>query len=259
MSFVRYEIHGNVAEILLDHAPLNTLTETMVDELLAALQSAANDEDVRAVILGSAVPRTFCAGLDLVALVGSAGARVQSLLDKLYVHLYEAQFHLGKPSLAVVAGAARGGGMTIAISCNMIIAGRSATFGYPEINVGVVPAIHYAHLPRVIGRYRAFDLLFTGRSFGADEAAALGLVSRVVDDAAVHDEAQRAASVLASKPPEAVKFGRAIFMHENDAGLRESIAAAARNFCTVVSREEAHEGIRAFLEKRPPRWQQHED
>lgn len=255
MNFVRYERRGNCAEILLDHAPLNTLTEPMVDELLDALQRAADNTGVRAVILASAVPGMFCAGLDLAALDACSDAQVQTLLDKLYVRLYDVQFNLGKPSLAAVAGAARGGGMTLAISCNMIVAGRAATFGYPEIDVGVIPAIHYAHLPRVIGRYRAFDLLFTGRSFGADEAAALGLVSRVVDDAAVLDDARRTAAVLASKPPAAVTFGRAIFMDENDRGLRESVAAAARNFCTIVRTEEAREGIRAFLEKRPPRWQ----
>src|SRR5207247_6880711 len=98
-------------------------------------------------------------------------ADVRGLLDKLYVELAEVQYNLGKPSIAAVGGAARGGGMTLAISCDVLIAGESATFGYPEIDLGLVPALHFVHLPRIVGRHRAFELLFSGRSFGADEAA----------------------------------------------------------------------------------------
>ena len=87
------------------------------------------------------------------------------------------------------AGAARGGGMSLAISCDMIVAADNATFGYPEIEIGLLPAIHYTHLPRIVGRYRAFDLLFTGRAFGAHEALDIGLISRSVPEAKVMEEA----------------------------------------------------------------------
>src|SRR6185437_16354996 len=140
-------------------------------------ETAGKDAAVRAVLLTSAIPGRFCAGLDLGILVGKSDSKVRAFLQELYVRLHDAQYNLGKPSIAAVTGAARGGGMTLAISCDVIIAGAGATFGYPEIDVGVIPAIHFAHLPRIVGRHRAFDLLFTGRTFGADEAAALGLVS----------------------------------------------------------------------------------
>src|SRR3546814_10187069 len=109
----------------------------------------------------------------------------RDFLNKLYIALADMQHALGKPSIAAVGGAARAGGMTLSISCNVIIAGRSATFGYPEIDVGIIPAIHFIHLPAIVGRHRAFEILFSGRAFGADEAAELGLVSKVVDDDAV--------------------------------------------------------------------------
>ena len=254
MSFIHYDVRDRVAEILLDHAPANALTEPMIDELLAALARAASDSTARAVIIGSALPRCFCAGLDLKVLAAANDAQVHALVEKLYVRLTDAQFHLGKPSIAAVTGAARGGGMTIAISCDMIVAGRSASFGYPEIDVGLIPAIHYAHLPRVVGRHRAFDLLFTAHSFSTEEAASLGLVSRIADDSAVLDEARRVAQVLAAKPPETMKLARAAFMNANYRDYRRSIAIAVENFCMAASTGEAREGIKAFIEKRAPDW-----
>ncbi len=252
MSSVRYEIFDHVAEIALEHAPVNALTEPMLDEILVALARAAADRQVRAVILRSNLALYFCAGLNLQVVERATNAQVRVLVEKLYLRLCDAQFDLGKPSIAAVNGSARGGGVTMAISCDLIIAGRSATFGYPEIDVGLIPAIHYAHLPRIVGRYRAFDLLFTARSFGADEAAALGLVSRVVDDSELLAQARELGQVLAAKPPEALKMGRAAFRRENDTDYRRSVEAAVDNFCAVASTEQARERIKAFVERRKP-------
>ena len=251
---IDYQVHDAVAEIVLDHAPVNALTPPMVAALIAALQRAAADEAVRAVLLRSAVPRRFCAGLDLTALVGAEPDALRTLLDDLYTNLHEAQRQLGKPSIAVVNGAARGGGMTVAISCDMILAGRSASFGYPEIDRGVLPAIHFHHLHRIVGRYRSFELLFTGRDFGADEAERLGLVNRVVDDEALLDEARALARLLAGKPAGAVKRGRAAFYDAHDQGWRIGVAHAVETFCASAVSAEGREGVAAFSEKRAPRW-----
>jgi len=254
MPLVNYEVRNRIAEIALNRPPVNALTEPMLDELLAALAAAAADPLVRAVILRSNVAQRFCAGLNLEAVDSGTSTDLRALVEKLYLRVCDAQRDLSKPSIAVVSGAARGGGMTLAISCDLILAGRSATFGYPEIDVGLIPAIHYAHLPRIVGRYRAFDLLFTGRSFGADEAAALGLVSRVVEDERVLDQARALAQVFAAKPAEILELGRDAFRRENDMDYRVSVAAAVDDFCAVASTEPAREGVRAFLEKRKPEW-----
>lgn len=255
---IHYTVRAGAAEITLDHGPVNALTEAMVGELLAALRRAAADDTAGAVILASAVPRRFCAGLDLSVLAGAAPEAIRSLLDKLYVQLCDAQAALGKPSIAAVSGAARGGGMTLAISCDILLASRSASFGYPEIDIGVLPAIHFTHLPRIVGRHRAFELLFTGRSFGAEEAQALGLVSRVVDDgeggSGVLDEARRLAQVLCGKSRMAMRMGRDAFYAATDHGYREGVAAAAQTFCAVATSADGREGVSAFAQKRPPRW-----
>ena len=254
MTLVKYEVRDRVAEIALDHGPVNALTELMLDQLLAALKRAADDPLIRAVILRSDLARRFCAGLELRTVSRMANADLRALVEKLYVGLYDAQSRLGKPSIAAVNGTARGGGMTLAISCDLIVAARSATFGYPEIDVGLIPAIHYAHLPRIVGRYRAFDLLFTGRAFDAIEAASLGLVSRVVDDAEVLDRTRELARQLAAKPEAVLAMGRAAFRQENDGAYRAAVARAVDNFCAVAATEQAREGVSAFIEKRKPDW-----
>ncbi len=181
MSLFSYEVHNRVAEILFNNPPVNALTEAMLRDFLDALERAARDPEVRAVIIGSRVPGRFSAGLDLTAVHQGAHQKVRALLDRLYVRMTEVQFQMGKPTIAAVGGTARGGGMTIAISCDMIVASSDATFGYPEIDAGVLPSIHFTHLPRIVGKHRAFELLFTGRAFDAQEAQSLGLVSRLTE------------------------------------------------------------------------------
>src|ERR1700682_5157734 len=129
---VRYDVANGIARITLNRPPVNALDLDMVKGVVAALENAAKDEDARAVVLTSAVPDRFCAGLDLKILLGKSETKVRSFLQELYIRLHDAQYNLGKPSIAAVAGAARGGGMTLAISCDVILAGARATFGYPE-------------------------------------------------------------------------------------------------------------------------------
>lgn len=144
--------------------------------------------------------------------------------------------------------------MTLAISCDVIVAGHAASFGYPEIAIGVLPAIHFAQLPRIVGRHRAFELLFSGRSFGAQEAFDLGLIGEIVPDGE-HDAAALAlAKTFAAKSPAIMRLGRAAFMRQNDNDERRRIAEAVEDFCNAVVTPAAQEGIRAFIEKRPPNW-----
>jgi enoyl-CoA hydratase/carnithine racemase len=247
---IRYEVSNGIARIVLNRPPVNALDLDMIRGVVAALETAAKDAGVRAVVLTSAVPNRFCAGLDLKILLGKSDTKIRAFLQELYIRLHDVQYNLGKPSIAAVSGAARGGGMTLAISCDVIIAGAGATFGYPEIDVGVIPAIHFAHLPRIVGRHRAFELLFSGRSFAAEEAQHLGLVSRIVPDAEVASAASALAETFARKSPTIMRLGRAAFMRQNDLDYRRSIANAVEDFCNVAMTDAAQEGLRAFVDKR---------
>src|SRR6516164_6751697 len=191
---IAYDVSDAIAVVTLARLPVNALDLAAVHALIAALNRAAADENVRAVVLASGVPKRFCAGLDIGGLIGKSTDEIRAFLQSLYIDLFDAQYQLGKPSIAAVNGAARGGGMTMAVSCDVVLASESASFGYPEIDLGVLPAIHFVHLPRIIGRHRAFELLFTGRAFDAAEAARLGIINRVVADATLENEAFKLAA-----------------------------------------------------------------
>src|SRR6201993_1800517 len=250
---IRYEVTGGIACIKLARPPVNAFDLAMVRGVIAALDRAAADDAVRAFVIASALPKVFCAGLDITALAGRSPDDIRALVHALYVGLFDAQNRLGKPSIAAVNGAARGGGMTLAVSCDVVLAGESASFGYPEIDLGVLPAIHFVHLPRIIGRHRAFELLFTGRAFEAEQAAALGLVNRVVPDAELETEALKLAGEFAAKPQAAMRAGRAAFMRQIDRDYRRSIAEAVEDFCKIVATEAAQAKLQAFADKRGPK------
>jgi enoyl-CoA hydratase/carnithine racemase len=251
---IAYSVRDHVAHLTLDAPPVNALTVPLLDELLSLLRRAGEDQAVRAVVIESAVPRFFCAGLDLTVLADRSEAEIHAVVERLYTELTGVMYDLGKPVIAAIGGAARGGGMTIAISCNVILASESASFGYPEIDAGLVPAIHFTHLPAVVGRHRAFELLFTGRSFRPDEAQSLGLVSRVVADDALDAEAQALSLVFAAKSPAVLRAAREAFMQANDQSYRAGVAQAVETFTAVAISEDGREGVRAFVEKRRPRW-----
>jgi len=250
---IQYSVSDQIAEISLNRPPVNAMSFSLLEQLIVALRRAAADNNVRAVLITSAVPSRFSAGLDVDLLLRNSGEEVRQLLDKLYIELTDVQYNLGKPSIAVVNGTARGGGMTLAISCDVIIASESATFGYPEIDLAVVPAIHFVHLPRIVGRHRAFELLFSGRSFSAAEAASLGLVSHVVADENVKDEAKALANTFASKSPNTMRLARAAFMRANDLDYRRGVGYAAELFCNIAATDDAQAGLRAFASKRAPK------
>ena len=246
---IRYDISGGIAWISLACPPVNALDLAMVRGVIAALKRASADDAARAVVIASAVTKRFCAGLDIAELAGQSPDAIRTLVHELYIGLFDAQCQLGKASIAAVNGAARGGGMTLAVSCDIILAAESATFGYPEIDLGVLPAIHFVHLPRIIGRHRAFELLFTGHAFDAGRAAALGIINRVVPDAELETHARKLAAELVAKPKTAVRAGRAAFLRQFDRDYRRSIAEAVEDFCRIVATEEAQAKLRAFAEK----------
>jgi len=253
-QIVDYAVSGRIARITLNRPPVNALSLETIRGVVASFRRAADDRSVRAVVLSSALAKRFSAGLDLDILLDKPVEEMRAFVQELYINLYDAQYALGKPSIAAVGGAARGGGMTMAVSCDVVLASESATFGYPEIDVGVLPAIHFAHLPRIVGRHRAFELLFSGRVFGAKEAAELGIVNRVVPDSDLDAEAIKLAEQFASKSETIMRLGRAAFMRQIDLDYRRSIANAVEDFCNVAVTDAAQEGLRAFVEKRAPKW-----
>ena len=254
MKYLKLTIKNSIANICLKRSPINAFSIDFLNEILITLKEVNNKKDVLAVMVSSSIPNIFCAGLDLDILINKPILEVRKFLELLYIELWDTQYNMNKPTIAVIDGAARGGGMTLAISCDIIIASDKASFGYPEIDLGLLPAIHFNHLPKIVGRYRAFDLLFSGRKFDADEAFSMGLINKKVSKTNLLDEARKMASVFAQKSPTAIRLGRAAFMRTNDFDYRRGVANAVEDFCNVAMTPDAQEGLKAFLEKRKPYW-----
>ena len=253
---IQYDLADQVAVIGLNRPPVNALSLGFVDEIIAALRRAGEDNKVRVIIIKSKLETNFCAGLELSEVRGVDGQGMRDFLSKLYFELNDVQYRLGKPSIAVVEGAARAGGMTIAVSCNMVIAGEDASFGYPEINVGLIPALHFVHLPRVAGRHRAFEYLFTGDDFSADVAADLGIVNYVLPAGKAIDKAMDLARKLSEKSPIVMKLGRDSYMRAIDENFRRDVENVAETMCNVVATDDSVEGLAAFMENRLPKWRE---
>jgi enoyl-CoA hydratase len=251
---IRTEVEHGVCELLLDHPPINGLSDAFLDTLMHKLREAGDDPQVRAIVIRSAIPGRFCGGLDLPAFRQGSPADAHRIVNKLYHELFALQSSLPKPVIAAITGSVRGGGMSIAITCDMIVAADNATFGYPELEVGLLPGIHFNHLPRIVGRHRAFDLLFTGRVFDAREAMELGLVSRIAPEAELAETARQLAAVLAGKSPELMRLGKSAFYRFTDQGYRAGAQNAVDLISTIFGTEDCAEGLLAFTQKRKPNW-----
>lgn len=251
---IRYERLGSVARIVLDRPPVNAITLRLSRELNQALDHAHRDDAVRAVIVTGSGEKAFSAGVDLVELEPADGQAMRRFLQSFYFEMTEIQSRMGKPTIAALNGPALAGGVTIAVSCDLLIASDRARLGYPEINVGLSPSIHLVLLPRLVGRYKAFELCFTGDPIDAHEAHRLGLVNKVVPHDRVQQEALALAERLAAKPPLAMKHLRDAFYRNLDADFRTGLVDAAEVLCTLKDSADSHEGMQAFREKRAPRW-----
>ncbi|MBT6094298.1 MAG: enoyl-CoA hydratase/isomerase family protein [Rhodospirillaceae bacterium] len=254
-EFVRYEVRDRVAEITLAREPVNAINHQLIEELLAAYARARGDDGVRAIILTSACDKAFSAGMDLKMIRGKSGLDLRRFLEKLYFGMHDAQYRMGKPTIAAVNGPARAAGVTLAVSCDCLIIADDVDISYPEIVVGVIPAMHFVHLPKQIGRHKAFEMLFTGDTMSAPEAERRGLVNYAVPRDQVMAKAREMAAKYASMSPVIMELARDAFMRANDFEYRRAIENTVETICNIINTEDAQEGLNAFAEKRSPNWE----
>jgi enoyl-CoA hydratase len=249
-KLVQYAIADGVCEITMNRPPVNAINHELAREVVDAYKRARDDKDARAVILTSALPEVFSAGLDLKLALDFDGAALRGWIEVFYYEMHEALYRMGKPVIAAVNGHARAAGVTWAVSCDLIIAAEEAKMGYPEIDVGLLPAMHLVHLPRVAGRHRAAQLLFTGDIVSAREMKELGVVNEVVPRAEVLPRARALAKRLAAKSPVAMKLLRDAFVRANDLDYRRSMEGVVETMCSLKDTADSREALKAFAEKR---------
>jgi enoyl-CoA hydratase / 3-hydroxyacyl-CoA dehydrogenase len=249
-SPVKLETRDEIAIAWLDRPPANSISPEVV-QALQKVWDAVKSSGVRALIFTSANPMLFCAGADIKAFTQMDAAGGKELLDQMHGLLRDME-RSSIATIAAVNSLAFGGGCELAMACDFRIAAESATFGQPEINLGIIPGFGGTQrLPRLVGEAKALEMNLTGDPIAAYEAFELGLVTRVVPDHELLDTALAWARKLAGQAPLAVAQIKTV----SAAGdLDAGIEAEKQAFGAVFGSDDAREGISAFLQKRTPRF-----
>ena len=237
-----------VGVLRIDRPPLNALSSALLDEIASAARDVGGDPDVKAVVvLGG--PKAFAAGADITEFGGPDEARA---IGQRFRAAYDAIGEIPRPVIAAINGVALGGGLELALACDLRVAAENARVGQPEILLGVIPGAGATQrLPRLIGTAPAKELIWSGRQVKADEALALGLVDRVVPAAELEDAARAWAASLASGAVVAMGVAKIVIDGGMDGRLDEGLDLEAEAFAEVFGTEDAATGVRSFLEHGP--------
>ncbi len=234
---------------------LNALDAATMRALLDAMQTVAATPEIHCVILTGAGEKAFVAGADIAAMVDLGSWEARSFTELGHA-LGDAMEALAVPIIAAVNGFALGGGCELAVACDFIYAARTAKFGQPEVNLGLIPGFGGTQrLPRRIGVARARELVYTGELINADEALRIGLVNRVLEPAELLPRAQAAAALIASKPPLAIADAKRALRRSEELSLRAGNELESQLFAGLFATADRKEGMQAFLQKRPPKFQ----
>jgi enoyl-CoA hydratase len=247
--------HEAVATVTLNRPQaLNALDPATLRELARAVREIRRDAGVRAVILTGAGPKAFSAGADIAAMADMEPHEGHSFSQ--LGHDVMARIEaLAVPVVAAVNGVALGGGLELALACDFIVAGEGARFGQPEINLGLVPGFGGTQrLVRRIGQGRTRDLVYLGKTITAGEALRIGLVDRVVPAAELPAAAASLAAELAAKAPIALAQAKRTTAVAADTDLGTGCRFEIEAFATTFATDDRREGLRAFRERRAPRW-----
>jgi enoyl-CoA hydratase len=252
---LRYDVADGVATIALDQPDTrNALSDALLDDLLAAFTAARDDDAVRCVVMRSTHEKVLSAGGDLGGFAAEAPlVHKHAAIDR-FPRLFRLIGELGKPTLCAANGHVLAGALGLALACDLVVAREGATFGTPEINVGVFPFMIMALIFRNVPRKKASELLLLGERIDAAEAHRLGIVNRVVPpedfDAAVADWAGR----LAAKSPVLMRLGKDAMFRQQDMAFADALEYLRHNLTLAFATEDIREGVSAFFEQREPRW-----
>jgi enoyl-CoA hydratase len=246
------ETQGRVGIIRLNRPQaLNALNKALIAELTQAIETFDADEKIGCMLI-TGNDKAFAAGAD-----------IKEMADKPFIDAYLGDFvsnwnvaaRARKPIVAAVAGFALGGGCELAMQCDIVIAADTAKFGQPEIKLGVIPGIGGTQrLARAVGKAKAMDLILTGRMMDAAEAEKSGLVARLVPPEKLMDEAMKVAEAIANMSLPSVLAGKEAINRAFEGGLSEGMAFERRIFHSLFATEDQKEGMKAFIEKRTPKW-----
>jgi methylglutaconyl-CoA hydratase len=252
---VQLKYEGRVATLTLNRPEKrNAISFELIDDLLRALDEVAKSDAIVLIVTGAG--KAFCSGMDLDNLKALLGRSTeQNLQDsQTMVQLFRSLYEFPKVTIAAVNGPAIAGGTGLALLCDFTLAVPDAKFGYTEVRIGFVPAIVSTFLLRQVGEKQARDLLLTGRIFGADEAARMGLINEIVPADNLVVRARELAALLTENSASSLRATKQLLTDHARMELDSYIEAAVRENAAIRSTADFREGITSFLEKRKPVW-----
>ncbi len=255
-ELVSTEQDGYVATVTIDHPPVNALSAPLLEELEAEIERLDSDDGVRAIVLRGAGERAFVAGADISEFPALREAATEEGGSARGIQKLGARMDAARtPFVAAIHGFCLGGGLELAMCCDIRIASEDAQLGQPEIKLGLIPGGGGTQrLPRLVGLGRALLLNMTGEFIDAPTAYDWGLVERVVPKEELHDTALRIARTIADRSPVAIGVLRELARTTRDLSLEEGLRREADGFRRCLTSEDGAEGVAAFLEKREPRF-----
>jgi enoyl-CoA hydratase/carnithine racemase len=252
-ELIESSLDGQVALLRLNRPEVrNALSPEMMEQIAAELERLDPDPEVRCVVIAGS-EKVFAAGADIKAMSERSFAEA---LRHPAASFWRRLAAIKTPMIAAVSGYALGGGCELALACDMIVASDGATFGQPEINLGIIPGGGGTQrLARVVGKQRAMELVLTGRRFDAGEALTMGLVNKVVPDGRWLEEAMGLARDVAKQPPIAARLAKQAVLVAEETALSPGIENERRLYELAMATEDRVEGMVAFLEKREPKFE----
>lgn len=249
---IRLNMEDRVGRITFARPPLNVLNISMMREIVSAINACAARRETVAILFETAPDaRAFSAG---VAVEEHVEESIYQMLDSFHA-IFRTLEQAAKPTVAVVGGAALGGGCELVAACDIVIAGERARFGQPEIKLGVFPPVAAVLLPRIIGDKRARELMLTGELIDAQEALRLGLASYVVPQEQLERKTQEVLARLREHSAPALEATRRAIDAARGLPFEDALARVENLYLNeLMKTEDAREGVRAFMEKRKPAW-----
>jgi enoyl-CoA hydratase len=246
-------VAGHVATLTLNRPEQrNPLSATMLRDLAAALRWCQQEPEVRVIVVTGAGERAFCAGADLSSFDGDMTDLERHRSRDLFVDLFTLMDGLGKPIVGRINGHALAGGLGLACACDLLVSTDTATFGLPEINVGIWPMMIQAILSRNIPRKVLLEMEMLGDRWTATQLQGIGVINRVVPHDQLDSAVKEITDKLVKKSPVAMRLGRDSFYRQQDMEFRAALAYLHSQFSLVTLTEDSKEGIKAFFEKREP-------
>lgn len=252
-TFILTEARGRVGLVTLNRPQaMNALNNQLVTELMDALEAFDRDASIGAMVVAGS-EKAFAAGADIKEMADRSADQMRASDS---VAVFARIRAVRKPVIAAVSGWALGGGCELAMSCDMIVASETARFGQPEITIGVIPgAGGTQRLTHAVGKAVAMEMVLNNRALSAQEALGYGLVNRVVPPERTLEEALALAASVAAQAPLAVQAGKRMVNQAFEQPLSRALEAERAAFYDLFATRDQKEGMRAFIEKRPPEWQ----